>query len=329
MGDSVPHPDPVDALLRFAEAPHTGFAPTDADAFAEPVFGAALGEARGLGPDGLTDRVQRLTAGIAVEDPYQAARVALIVGTLVEWGADPAVAAAPTLARFAEVLALTPTDAAHAARIARSAKFLGLASMAMLCRDPGVRRAARAMPAVVRAVAAAADHLAEAGFVDRVLALVDDLELTVLHPARREGAVVAIEAVASAFHLFTLLQGAFPAWCPADDPVDPELLALATGTQRYDGPHTDHARFHVATGFGIDRDVAATVWGEGSPADVPAIDGVRYLVVGPTMFGGRAWDAGFFANFHDALRPRLRIVRALAADEVDAAVARLRARITG
>ena len=88
-------------------------------------------------------------------------------------------------------------------------------------------------------------------------------------------------------------------------PVDPEVAAIARGDVPGLQRVVDHARFHLFDYTGLAGDPSATLWGEASPTEIPLLDGVRYVVIAPPLFGNRSWDSGFFANFHDALRSRI------------------------
>ncbi|MEQ1501703.1 MAG: hypothetical protein ABMB14_05705 [Myxococcota bacterium] len=313
--------DPIADLAAFATTTTSpSLEPTDQDAFADPVFGRALRSVRDATPDARSAAIARLVPALDAPDAYQAARVALICGTIVEWGADPAIAGPAVLARLHRTLARSPSGAGDP-RGQRAVRFLGLAAMAMLTRDVGLRRSARGMSGFAEALIA--DPSAEASFVHQVLGLVDDLELTVLHPDRREGVRVSLEAVATVFHLLTLVQDLRPDWC-GDDPPDPEVTAIARGDVPYTHPVTDHARFHLSDHTGLEPNLGATLWGEMSPAEIPAIHGERVVLVGKVPFGSRSWDGGFFANFHDALRSRLRVLDVLDRDVVNAKLRALR-----
>jgi hypothetical protein len=309
--------DAILELIQFAAQPDGPLEPTDQDAFAPPVFGRVLTALRNVGPEQRTDAIHRLIPSIRDAAPYAAARVALICGTVVEWGADPAVAGPAVLDRLQRVLTPQEPDPTRG----RASRFLGLAAMAMLCRDEALRQAARAQPELRTALALAESWSVEAGFVGSVLRLVDDLELVVLHLPSAEGYLVRLEAVASIFHLMSLMHDTFPQWCDGD-PVDPQIAAMARGELPGYERATDHARFHLFDYTGLDRHPGATLWGEATPDDIPELDGVRYVLVGPTLFGDRSWDSGFFANFHDALRSRLHVTPL--PEGFEAAMARLK-----
>jgi hypothetical protein len=305
----VPEVDDVLSLVR-------GLRTTSPDPFSHPVFRRLFARAASSTPDEQSAIVRDLASGLSASDPLQAACVALTCGTLVERGAAPETAGAAIVSRL--------ESAARAAPDGRQAlRWLGLASMACLARSPALRAEARRTD-LADALEALESDIPEAWFVRRVLELVDDAELVVLAPELRVGFRVRIEAIRTNFHLFTLLQGALigdrEAGFLAGNMVAPGVIARAGGVF---GPVVrDQAQFHFQdwtglTGEGhLRRDLRSTIWGEGSPRDIPEIDGTKVVLVGPMVLGGRGWDSGFFATFHDALRSRVHIVAHLSPEEV-------------
>lgn len=290
-------------------------------AFNDTAFRALFDGLRPASPERRNEAISRLAAGLDASDAYQAARIALTIGTLVEYGASPDLAAEAVLRRLEAELT---EPAADSERHQRIAKFFGLAAMAMLSRSASARQIARRRSRLRGALNAS--EVAEAGFVARTLGLVDDLPLLVLHVERHEGFKLRLDAVASIFHLMTLLADRFPDWC-GDDPPDPEVSAIARGelplTKRID----DHARFHLFDYSGLDRHPGSSLWGEASPENVPSLDGERVVLVGKKLFGSRSWDADFFANFHDALVSGLRIEAPLSPADYEHWLARVRAQL--
>jgi len=288
-------------------------------AFNDPAFRALFGGLRSAPTELLNQAVRRLTTGLEVTDAYQAARNALTIGTLVESGADPEVAAGAVLARLEAELS---EPAAEAMRHERIVQFLGLASMAMLSRSLPVRQAARRRSRLHEAVKESG--VAEARFIGQTLDLVDDLSLLVLHVERHEALEIRIDAVASIFHLMTLLADRFPEWCDGE-PMSPEMGAIARGELPLTERVSDHARFHLFDYSGLDRHPGSSLWGEASPASIPTLENERVVLVGSKLFGSRSWGAEFFASFHDALRSGIRVEARLSAADYEQWLARVRA----
>lgn len=314
----------IDAVLAFARGPRGG-----GDPFRGPAFRAFFEWAQGAPPAVLDGLVGALLPGLAVTDPLHAAYVALTCGTLVEWGASPSTASGAIVDRLAVVVSGRTIDR-------DAARHLVVAAMAHLCRSADARIVARRTPRLADDLARWREEVPHTRYVSEVLALVDD-EVTVLVLPQRRGYRVRLEAVRSNFHLFTLLQGALigdpAAGLIAGDAVAPDVLAEATGEARPTGERRDHQGFHfhdwsaVAPDEALRHDLRSTLWGEGSPREIPSLDGETFVVLGPPVLGGRSWNSGFFvADLHDALRSRATVRAPMSAAEVDAAIARLAAR---
>lgn len=290
-------------------------------AFDDPAFRKLFDGLRPASHQLRNTAIARLSAGLDAPNTYQAARVALTIGTLVEYGADPELAGEAVLGRLEKELTEPSHDSALHRRIV---KFFGLAGMAMLSRSSLLRQAARRR---TRLHAAVSDSdVSEAGFIARTLELVDDLPLLVLHMERPDAFRIRIDAVASIFHFMTLLADRFPEWC-GDDPPDPDVSAIARGELALTTNISDHARFHLFDYSGIDRHPGSSLWGEASPATIPMLDGEHIVLVGRKLFGSRSWDAAFFANFHDALLSSVRVEARLGAADYEHWLARVRARL--
>jgi hypothetical protein len=313
----------VQRLLALVAGAYAG-----GDPFATPEFRALFTLARqGQGED-LDGLLAELAPGLEVADPFHAACVALTCGTLVEYGGSPAVAGDAIVARLFREL-----DGAIAPQ---AGQFLCLATMAHLCRDRELRQRVRARFGVPASLEGAQEQVRHTWFVRTVLELTDDLELLVLAPDARRGYRVRVDAVASSFHLFTLLQGALigdPAqgWLEAE-PEDAEILAIATGEGRHLEVLAASQRFHFHnwSALGGDgqlrNDLRSSIWGEASPAAIPHHDGVAVVLLGPPVLGGRSWDTNFFACIHDALRSSATILATLSQAQVTERLASIAAR---
>lgn len=315
----------VDQVLALARGPRP-----EGNPFSHPAYRALFASAQAAAPAVRDELNRALLPGLAVPDPFQAACIALTCGTIVEYGASASVAGEPIIQRIAEALTAGETIDDVVLR------YFGIAAMAHLCRDMGLRRAARRMPGLRRELASAEDRVKEAWFMGVVLDLIDDLELLVIAPEQGRGFRVGLEAVKNNFHLFTLLQGSLigdPAegWLDAE-PVDPEVVAVATGEAPPRVDLDDRQRFHfhdwsAISGEGVlRRDLHSTLWGEGTPLDIPLHEGRPVVLLGAPIFGGRSWDSNIFASVHDALRSRAQVIAKLTDAEVAAELASMAAR---
>ncbi|MDY3553241.1 hypothetical protein R5W24_002335 [Gemmata sp. JC717] len=279
--------------------------------------------------------VPEMASLLRAGDPFRVSALALNCGSLVEQGVPAALVAPHLLAALPRHLALARRaagatfDADPDALRARSGlTFLLLATMAVLCRGAAFRQAARANPDIVTGVESLRKEHREADFVAQVLGFVDGVELLVLVPDEGKGFRVALEAVNTNGHLFTLLQAALLGGGHlTGEALDDAVVAVATGERPHEELLTDHARFNFAPWYadpadGVSSLVALPV--EGSPSDIPQLDGQRVVLLGPPAFASRSWDSNFFANIHDALRSRVTVVEVLPPERVAAWLDRIR-----
>jgi hypothetical protein len=287
----------------------------------------------------LNEVLRRVAPTVGVPDAYKAAVMALLCGTLVEWGADPAELAPLLLARLPDFLAAAESVAQRVevetpetlfaanpdgVRAWHALSLMLLPTMAVLARGTEFRQAARADAELAARVAALREHNREAEFVAQTLDFVDGLELVVLHPAEGRGFRVELEAVHTNAHLFTLLHGSLinGGHLPGR-PIGEELLGVATGEVPHETLLTDDARWQFYTWRGLHADgsyagadVSAWLFVEDSPRVIPEFEGQRVVILGPPVLGLRGWDSNFFANIHDALRSAARVVSELTPEEV-------------
>jgi hypothetical protein len=265
--------------------------------------------------------------------------MALLCGTLIEWGANVDEVGGILLARLPSFLAAAEGIAAiqendpgeelfatnpDGVRAWQALSLMSLAAMAALTRSVPLREAARTNAELVMSLINLRERNREANFVATTLSFTDGMELTVLHPGEGKGFRVELEAVNANFHLFTLLQGELigNGHLPGE-PIDPKVLGIATGEIPHEELTNDQARFHFYNWAGLlpdgtlaGQDTQTWIWGETHPDDIPEFEGTRVVLLGPPVLGMRAWDSNFFANIHDALRSSVRVKEVLTAEEV-------------
>ncbi|WP_280674057.1 hypothetical protein [Kitasatospora sp. MAA19] len=294
-------------------------------------FGPALGLVGGLfgsaAPAEVAAAGPRLAALLPDAPPFPRAHLAMVVGACVENGADPAACAGPVLAGLRGAL----TGAQHL--VQRWAETGGgplpdpegddPVEAHDRIADPARLDAWHAHLAVVAwwtlhlwqraawAVYAHAPVRGEArasGVTDVLLELfgryeggqhdfkglaslalmLDDEPLLVLDRPTGTGYLLRMDGLGDTFQLHTLLAdvliggGHLPGTRP-----DPEVVALAR-TAVLDG------RRVIATGaFNLVAPDGSWLWNEGTPGDIPVVDGVRTLVLDPLPYE-RSWSAGRF-----------------------------------
>lgn len=142
----------------------------------------------------------------------------------------------------------------------------------------------------------------------RLLAVLDDERLVVLHRPTGRGYEVTIGGVGDNFQLHTLLAAALSG--PDADGLlegvrlDPSWLAAAS-----DGPLEPvkliRGQFNLVDGYG------EWIWNEGKPADIPLLDGRRVLVLDRPPYE-RTWNLG---RTFPMLRADVRLERTMQAEE--------------
>jgi hypothetical protein len=186
--------------------------------------------------------------------------------------------------------------------------------------DAGVRRAARAVPGL-RELASefAPDHRGCAEFT-ALLAVADDLALTVLHPAAGAGFRFELAGIADLDQLHVLLADA-TAGSPQrgylagprpdaalvdaclDQPPDAERN-VATARFQFLRPEALRSDGALPSGFaGSD----GWLWGHESPATIPAVDGERVLLLADAAYA-RQWHV---RRRFPALNAELRLLQVL------------------
>ncbi|VTR95340.1 Uncharacterized protein OS=Ktedonobacter racemifer DSM 44963 GN=Krac_2879 PE=4 SV=1 [Gemmata massiliana] len=305
-----------------------------AEVFGGPPFSTLMQFTQTLGSRAeLNALLAELVPFIRAADPFRGSTVALNCGTLVEIGGDPGLVFPHLLGELPRHLDLAKRahekdiapralfdEDPDAAKSAGGLRYLLLATMTVICRSAEFRQALRADAEIVENIFALREHYGEADFVAQVLNLADGLDLLVLAPQERKGFRLALEAVSTNAHLFTLIQGALIGGGHlAGDPIDPEVMAVATGESPHPRLLSDHARFHFDIWSGSVDNPIGTLLSlpvEESPLSIPSLDGQRIVVIGPSILGGRGWDSNFFANIHDALKSRAEVVEVLPEAEV-------------
>src|SRR5260370_28237817 len=198
-----------------------------------------------------------------------AALIALGCGALIEQGADPAIASAAILERTHEALQRAPAfglacqneagrhpgesdpqdieacvnqygrqliqEMPEETRAWFALQPLCTAALAVLVRLPHMRASIRQNPAFLAALAACPANYSSIDCLRGVLAVLDNEEIIVLHPAVQRGYRIRISGIGTNFQLHTLLADALigdpnEGWLPGTRP-DPQVAAAAK-----DGP---------------------------------------------------------------------------------------------
>jgi hypothetical protein len=200
--------------------------------------------------------------------------------------------------------------------------------VAVLAASPSAR-------AQSRSLALSMKHLREynggASWLAPMLMVLDGEPILVVEPDTGLGLVGRMSGVSDNFQLHVLLMDVFPRSDSRSGPrISPKAADIVRGNvaeQQDDAPITGHWNLHAWTALQAagrlarDHDPSSTshwIWNEGVPADIPAFDGHRVVVLGPPSY-----PRSFLAqrDFR-GLRANIDVERLLSPDEVAAWVGR-------
>ncbi len=179
-----------------------------------------------------------------------------------------------------------------------------LAATTVLQRSTAIRADLSRRPRLAAAVAAVEDDRPDLWCLPRLLAVLDDEPLVVLHQPTGRAYAMRIGGIGDNFQLSTLLAHALnghvpvtmphPSWVAAavDGPLEPEA-----------GPIVERFDLRDATGESIRT--------AGRPADIPILDGHRVVVLGSPSFR-RTWNIG---RTYPMMRPSISLDRVLSEEE--------------
>jgi hypothetical protein len=213
-----------------------------------------------------------------------------------------------------------------------------MAANACLTRSPKLREKVRTSTDLLKALRTAetlVDQVDEVRAFSRILRLVHDEPLLVIHPETRKGFRFVMRDLSTNVELYVLLLDAL-----VGDPTKgllkarrPNAKAVATIKDPDKAPKGDVALdvpFHTVAWTGLhadatlpdpttSRETERWVWLEGVPADIPAFEGERVILLqGPVM----KRDVGVEVPY-DALFPTLKLKSRLASAEVDRLLAKM------
>ena len=183
------------------------------------------------------------------------------------------------------------------------------AALAVLA-DAGVRAGLGPRDGFVEAVRDLEDSRGDLRCLSSALLLLDDEPVVMLHRPSRTGYRVRISGLGDNFQLHTLLAHALigGGHLPGEPP-HPAWVAAAT-----DAPLTaELAAEQVVGAFNMVAPDGAWIWNEGTPSDIPVVDGSRLLVLDPAPYE-RSWNN---VRFFPMIAGELRLERVLDAAETE------------
>jgi hypothetical protein len=294
--------------------------------------------------------LRELAPLLATSDGFHAGALALVCGSLVERGGDASIAVDAVLELMLRQLqqAQTYREKANslevgalfqlwpeATRAHHSLPFTLLAAMTMLCRDKSARRRWQLRQEVIALVNELEEAYETLFYVKEVLSLLDDQEFLVLDPLNKRGFHVRLEGVQDRmYHCYALLQHAIleqagPGYLDAE-PTDPLVVRYAQNRDLTPKEHQSihelfdeqHFSFSSFAALPLDDESASLdpllfFPGSASFFEIPALDGMRILLIGKRVMHFRWQPANMYPVLHEALTSHVEIVRELAAVEVE------------
>ncbi|MCY6371757.1 hypothetical protein [Clostridium ganghwense] len=169
-------------------------------------------------------------------------------------------------------------------------------------------------------------------YIQKIMGLTDNLEMTVIHVGKKKGYKVKVDGVQNYFHFFTLFQGELIEKVSDELGLDKALLNknavdIARAAKISDGSEKaeDKAIFsyYIWTALSSDKTLSKNipleqwVYGELMPKHTPTILGEKVVLIGDNVLAERSWDRSFFSPLHDALKPQVSILSHLTETEVE------------
>lgn len=259
-----------------------------------------------------------------ISSPTGAGFLAVGLGARVEAGSDPLLTVQPIIDAMIKWMATVETapiddeeavDPAPDPEAIQGLAYFGNALVAHLARlSPETRSKYAETPQFVPELMRI-EHLCNGAIWILQLLRQRSGELVVLNVKEKAGARVKYQNVATNFHLFTLLQGALAQVMPDARTINQPMLDAALGGAYFDGH--DEAWWHFGQPTVPEANIAASVWGEGSPDDIFRIEGHQVILLWPPLLGSRTWNSGFFGPALDAAPSSVQLTSMLSPDEVE------------
>jgi hypothetical protein len=213
-----------------------------------------------------------------------------------------------------------PDPTPHQAELLELFPWICQSTVAHLGRRPADRMELAQDEALVRRLGELQGYTHGAVWVSEALAKRSG-PLVVIHPPSRTGFLMHYQNVSNNFHLFSLLQTTLGTRMPGGQEPDASVAAVARGKEHADVG--DSAWWHFGDPRSHEPNIVASIWGEGSPDEIPIFEGVQVILLWPPIMGSRMWDGGFLGPHLEALPSDVTIERQLSDDEVQTWLDRL------
>ena len=260
------------------------------------IVGAFFGLAKTVDAETKSRMLEALDGPLRAHPVERMGPVAMLAGALVEVGADPLRFPAAVFDLIVDELAtIDVTDEDF--ELPEYFFSLERSAMACLSRSTELRRT---LPQKAAIIAKQRRYQERYGFLGKMVRVLDDEPLVVIHPSTARGFRFRMHGIADNFQVHLLLLGALAGDGP--DRIEGFVPSRATLAAASDGPGGDggsaQSNWQLANWFGlraggeIDRaDYHRTwIWNEGVPADIAVFEGTRVVLIGVSTIQ-RSWNA--------------------------------------
>ena len=260
-----------------------------------PIVGAFMGLARDVDDATKGEMLASVEERIAAHPAERIGFLAILAGAIVEMGGNPKDFPRSVFDHLARCLE-TIESAEDERELPEAYYLLEKGAMACLSRSAELRATLPQKPVLLARIKRYQERY---GFLGKMLNVLDDEPLVVLHPETTRGFRFTMSGIADNFQLHLLLHGKLAGKGPDRiDGVVPSADSLSQGSDGEWGQSSAHSNWQLANWFGlrpggaIDReDYQRTwIWNEGTPSDIAPFEGTRVVLIGPSTIE-RSWNA--------------------------------------
>jgi hypothetical protein len=254
--------------------------------------------------------LEALDAVIREQPSERAGSLGLLAGAILEVGGDPRAFPPAVFDHLLDLLGRIqgPEDETE---LPDAYYELERGAMACLSRSPELRRVLPQKPALLERMVRYSEHY---GFLGKMLRVLDDEPLLVLHPSTGRGFRFVISAIADNFELHALLRAALAG--RGEEKIESAFPATVASGESATSDWQLANWFALRPGGEIDTKEfgKSWIWNEGVPADIAPFEGTRVVLIGKSTIQ-RGWRAGrVFSAMTGRLEPRGKLARSEAED---------------
>lgn len=204
-----------------------------------------------------------------------------------------------------------------------------------LCHSQEARTRIKQNATLTGAVERFQDEFDNLSWLSKLIKVLDNEELIVLHPETRRGYRILIGGIGTNFELHVLLMdaligNAWQGWIPGKRPAKDAVASIKT-VLKDAGRITIQGQFNLVNWMGLQPDNTLGnsfspessrywIWNEGTPADIAQLDGKRIVLLGKPPYN-RSWNGG---RAFQTMHPLLEVQGKLSPEEYEAWISKIR-----